>query len=125
MTAPDPMKGFRGVMSAVLILEALVLLLALLVVAKSDGGLATWQGWAVGAMGLTLILACAFVGRPWGIYLAAGLQVVLLLGFFIDSALGIVAVVFALGWTWMLWARNDVLKRMAEGRLASQQPPPD
>ncbi|GAA3052142.1 DUF4233 domain-containing protein [Actinokineospora globicatena] len=125
MTAPDPMKGFRGVMSAVLILEALVVLLALLVVAKSDGGLATWQGWSVGTMALILILTCAFVGRPWGIHLAAALQIIMLGGFFIDSALGIVAVVFALGWTWMLWARHDVLKRMSEGRLASQQPPPD
>ncbi|WP_026423130.1 DUF4233 domain-containing protein [Actinokineospora inagensis] len=122
MTTPDPMKGFRGVMSAMLILEAIVVLLALLVVAKSSG-LATWQGWSVGAMAFLLIATCAFVARPWGLHLALTLQAIACLGFFITPALGAVGVAFALGWTWMLWARHDVLKRMSEGRLSSQQPP--
>ncbi|WP_018685195.1 DUF4233 domain-containing protein [Actinokineospora enzanensis] len=125
MTAPDPMRGFRGVMSAMLCLEAIVVLLALLVVAKSDGGLATWQGWSVGVFAVVLIAACAFVSRPWGMGLALVLQVVSLLGFFVVTALGVVGVLFGLAWAWMLWARNDVRKRMAEGRLTSQQPPAD
>ncbi|GLZ37719.1 DUF4233 domain-containing protein [Actinokineospora sp. NBRC 105648] len=121
MSAPDPMKGFRGVMSAMLVLEAIVVLLALLVVAKLGDGVGTWQGWLVGLMALLLVLACGVVGKPWGIGAAVGLQVVMLAGFFVFPALGIVGVLFGLGWAWMLWARNDVLKRMAEGTLRSQQ----
>jgi len=116
VSAPDPMKGFRGVMSAVLILEAIVVMLALLVVAKSDG-VAGWQGWIVGLLALLMILACGVVGRPWGIWVALGLQGAMILCFFIVPALGAVGVLFGLAWAWMLWARNDVAKRMAEGRI--------
>lgn len=121
MTAPDPMKGFRGVMSAMLILEAIVVMLALLIIAKMDGGLATWQGWLVGSLGVALILACGFVGRPWGVWGAVGLQGVMILSFFALPALGAIGVIFGLAWAWMLWLRQDVEKRMAEGRLTSQQ----
>ncbi|CRK55403.1 PROBABLE CONSERVED INTEGRAL MEMBRANE PROTEIN [Alloactinosynnema sp. L-07] len=118
MSAPDPMKGFRGVMSAVLILEAIVVMLALLVVAKSDSGVASWQGWLVGTLAVLMILACGVVGRPWGIWVALGLQGVMILCFFVLPALGVIGILFGLAWAWMLWARNDVAKRMAEGRIA-------
>ncbi|SDD52576.1 DUF4233 domain-containing protein [Actinokineospora iranica] len=118
---PDPMKGFRGVMAAMLILEAIVVLLALLVVAKMDGGVAGWQGGLVGGLALAMILACGFVGRPWGIWLAVALQAVMILGYFAVPTLGAVGVLFGLAWAWMIWLRNDVTKRMAEGRLPSQQ----
>lgn len=121
MTAPDPMKGFRGVMSAMLILEAIVVMLALLVIAKMDGGLATWQGWLVGSLGVALILACGFVGKPWGVWVAVGLQVVMILCFVALATLGAIGLIFGLAWAWMLWLRHDVEKRMAEGRLTSQQ----
>ncbi|MBC6449721.1 DUF4233 domain-containing protein [Actinokineospora xionganensis] len=121
MTAPDPMKGFRGVMSAMLILEAIVVMLALLVIAKMDGGLATWQGWLVGSLGVALILACGFVGKPWGVWVAVGLQGVMILCFFALPTLGVIGLIFGLAWAWMLWLRKDVEKRMAEGRLTSQQ----
>jgi hypothetical protein len=120
MTAPDPMKGFRGVMAAVLILEAIVVLLALLVVAKMDGGVASWQGWLVGSLAVAMILACGVVGRPWGVWVAVGLQAAMILCFFAVPALGAIGVVFGLAWAWMLWMRQDVAKRMAEGRLTSQ-----
>ncbi|MGH3862651.1 DUF4233 domain-containing protein [Actinokineospora sp.] len=121
MSAPDPMKGFRGVMSAMLILEAIVVMLALLIIAKTEGGLATWQGWLVGSLGVALILACGVVGKPWGTWVAVGLQGVMILCFFALPALGAIGVIFGLAWAWMLWLRQDVQKRMAEGRLTSQQ----
>ncbi|MDQ3403530.1 MAG: DUF4233 domain-containing protein [Actinomycetota bacterium] len=122
MSAPDPMKGFRGVMAAMLILEAIVVMLALLVVTKSGGGGAGWQGWLVGGLALAMILTCGVLGRPWGMWIAVGLQVVMILGYFALPTLGVVGVLFGLAWAWMLWLRHDVLKRMAEGRLSSQQP---
>jgi hypothetical protein len=117
----DPMKSFVGVMSLTLILEVVVLLLALPVVAKLGGGLATWQGVLVGVLTVALVVTCAFVKRPWGRWLAAGWQVVLLACWFALTALGIVGLVFGLVWVVLLWMRHDVAKRMAEGRLPSQQ----
>ena len=117
---PDPMKGFRGVCSAMFILEAIVVLLALLVVAKDDTITAT-QGWLVGLLALALVLSCAFVARPWLHWLVAALHALLIACFLFLPALGVVGVLFALVWGWMFWARNDVRKRMEEGRLTSQQ----
>jgi lysylphosphatidylglycerol synthetase-like protein (DUF2156 family) len=121
VTAPDPLKSFRGVIAATLILEGIVVLLALPVVAKLGDGLATWQGILVGVLALAMFLACGVAGRPWAIYLAVGLQVVLLACWFAVPALGILGVIFGLVWGVLLWFRRDVAKRMAAGRLPGQQ----
>jgi hypothetical protein len=118
---PDPMKSFVGVMSAALVLEVIVVLLALPVVAKLGDGLATWQGVLVGVLALALLVTCAFLRRPWGKWVAAGLQVVLLACWFTIVALGILGLLFGLVWVVLLWMRYDVARRMAEGRLPSQQ----
>ena len=55
------MKGFRGVMAGTLVLEAIVVALALLVVAKLYGGLATGVGIVVGAAVLVLLVTCALL----------------------------------------------------------------
>jgi hypothetical protein len=116
----DPMKGFRGVMSAMLILEAIVLLLAVLLLAKRDD-IGTAEMWIVGALGAAMVLLCGVAGKPWALGAALGLQGLLVLGFFITPAIGVVGVLFALAWGWVTWMRQDVAKRMAQGRLPSQQ----
>ncbi len=122
MTRPaDPMKGFVGVMSATLLLEVIVVLLALPVVAKLGSGLATWQGILVGVLALALLVTFAFLRRPWGKWLAAGLQVVMIACWFAVTVVGIVGLIFGLVWALLLWMRHDVARRMAEGRLPSQQ----
>ena len=121
MTAPDPLRSFRGVIVATLILEALVVLLALPVVAKLGEGLATWQGVLVAVLALALVLACGAAGRPWALTLALGLQVVLILCWFAVTALGILGVIFGLVWLCLWWFRHDVVKRMAAGQLPDQQ----
>jgi uncharacterized protein DUF4233 len=117
----DPMRGFVGVMSATLLLEVVVVLLALPVVAKLGSGLATWQGVLVGVLALALLVTFAFLRRPWGRWLAAGLQVVMIACWFAVTAVGIVGLIFGLAWALLLWMRHDVARRMAEGRLPSQQ----
>lgn len=117
----DPMRSFVGVMSATLLLEVIVVLLALPVLAKLGDGLATWQGVLVGALALALLVTCAFLRRPWGRWLAAGLQLVMVACWFAVVALGVLGLVFGLVWALLLWMRHDVAKRMAEGRLPSQQ----
>ncbi|OLR95338.1 DUF4233 domain-containing protein [Actinokineospora bangkokensis] len=117
---PDPMKGFRGVCSAMFILEAIVVLLALLVVAKDDD-ITTTQGWLVGLIALALVLSCALVARRWLHWVVIALHALLIACGWFLPALAVVGILFALVWAWMFWARNDVRKRMEEGRLTSQQ----
>lgn len=122
MTAkPDPMKSFASVMALTLMLEVVVVLLALPVVAKLGDGLATWQGVLVGALALALLLTCGFLRRPWGKWVAAGLQLVMIACWFAMVALGVLGLVFGLVWAILLWMRHDVARRMAQGRLPSQQ----
>lgn len=121
----DPMKSFVGVMAATLLLEVIVVLLAIPVVAKLGDGLATWQGVLVGALALALLVTCAFLRRPWGRWVAAGLQAVLIACWFALVALGIVGLIFGLVWAVLLWMRHDVAQRMAAGTLPSQQPQQD
>ena len=120
-TTPDPLKSFRGVILLTLLLEGIVVLLTLPWVAKLGDGVASWQGALVGGMALALFLACGVAGRPWGIWLALGLQLVLIACWFAVTALGIVGLIFGLVWTCLWWFRHDVAKRMAQGRLPSQQ----
>ncbi len=121
----DPMRSFVGVMAATLLLEVIVVLLAMPVVAKLGDGLATWQGVLVGVLALALLVTCAFLRRPWGKWLAAGLQVVMIACWFAVVALGVLGLVFGAVWAVLLWMRHDVARRMAEGTLPSQQPTKD
>jgi high-affinity Fe2+/Pb2+ permease len=116
------MKGLRGVFAGVLILEAIVVLLALLVVARFDGTAATSLALtAVSVLAVAMILAAFVQRRPWGMPLALGLQVLLLLCGFLHFSMLIVGILFALVWGTLLYWRQDVLRRMSRGELPSQR----
>jgi hypothetical protein len=83
--------------------------------------MATWQGVLVVALAVALLLTCAVLRRPWGIWAAVGVQIVMIVCWVAVPALGILGLVFGLVWAILLWMRRDVAKRMAEGRLPSQQ----
>lgn len=119
----DPMKGFRGVMSGTLIMEAITVALALPVVNKLGGGISTGTGWTVIAVAVLLIVTCGFVKRPWAVPVILGLQVVLIALVFWLPAIAVLGVLFLAVWLWLLWLRKDVARRMAAGTLASQQQP--
>ena len=57
-----------------------------------------WRGWL----------------RPWGLPLALGLQVLMLLGWIVSPALGTLGLVFCLAWAGMLWMRHEVLRRHSQ-----------
>ncbi len=125
-TAPkpkDPMKGFRGVMSGMLILEGITVALALPVVNKLGGGISTGTGWTVLAVALLHVVLCGFVKRPWTVPVLLALQVVLIALVFWLPAIAVLGVIFLAVWLWLLWLRKDVARRMAAGTLASQQQP--
>ena len=119
----DPMKGFRGIMAGTLILEVIVVALALPIVAKLRGGVGTTAGWVVFGFIVAFIAMCVFLKHKWAIGVIIGLHVLLIATWFLMPALGSIGVIFSLVWAYLLWLRHDLLKRMAEGRLPSQQTP--
>jgi hypothetical protein len=123
VSAPvDPMKGFRGICAGVLILEAIVVVLALLVVARFDGTAATPLSLTVvSVLAVLMILASGVQRKPYGLKVAVGLQVALLLCGFLHFSLFIVGALFALVWGILLWMRQDVAKKLARGELPAQR----
>lgn len=113
--APDPWKSFRGVLAATLILEAIVVLLALPVVAVVGGGLTAASLVYLLGMATVLVLLTGIQGRPWAIWIDLGLQPVLIAGFIIYPAVGVVGVLFTVVWVLIAYFRAEVLRR---------QPPP-
>lgn len=120
--AVDPMKSFRGVMAGTLVLEVIVVALSLLVIAKLNGGLASAVGVTVGVVILVLIVCCALPRLPRIVWVIGAAQIALIACVVGSPAVGVIGVLFALIWGYLLWLRYDVARRMAAGRLPSQQP---
>lgn len=120
--ATDPMKGIRGIFAATLILESIVVLLALLVLPKFGEGATALGVTTMVLIALAMIMASGLQRRPYGLNVALGLQIVMIVaGFWLVTALGIMGVVFAIVWGILLWMRWDVRRRMERGLLPSQQ----
>jgi hypothetical protein len=116
------LKGFRGPVSATLVLEVVVVLLTLLVVSKFGGA----NGGALG-IALVLVLAAAMVmllryaGRPWAVKAGLAMQVVMLVGGLLVGSLAALGVLFGLVWLVLLLLRRDVARRMDRGELPGQR----
>jgi hypothetical protein len=108
-------------MAGTLVLEAIVVALALPVVAKLGGGLSTFSGTLVAVLAVAMAVASGVQRRRWGLGLALALQVLMMASGFVVLALGVLGVVFALVWVYLLYIRAEVARRMAEGSLPSQQ----
>ncbi len=123
MNAPDPMKGIRGVFAAVLVLEAIVVLLALLVFARFGSGPAAVGVTVIVGLAAAMVVGSGLQRRPWGLGFALGLQLATIAaGFLLVTPLGVVGVVFALVWAGLLLMRRDVARKMARGQLPGQRP---
>lgn len=114
---PDPERGLRGVMSATLVLEFIVVLLGLLFVVRSGEGVSAIEVIVILLLAAGMIAACAVVSRPWGLPFALGLQAVLIGCWLISPPLGIMGVVFSLVWAAILWFRAEYRRRLAAGTL--------
>jgi hypothetical protein len=118
---PDPWKGLRGVMSAILVFEAVAVLLGLLVVTKfSDNG-GTVAVVVVLVLAAGMIAAPRYLSRSWGNKLVAALQVGLIVSGVLSPVLGTLGMIFGLVWVAIWFMRRDVEAKMARGELPSQQ----
>lgn len=121
MTAPDPMKGFRGVMAATLILESIVVLLTLLVLAKFGNSGGAFGVAAVLGLAVAMVLLCGFLSRSWALPTVLVLQGALIVCGLLSVPIGVIGVIFALVWYALLMMRREVAARMARGDLPSQR----
>jgi|SRR4051794_32141784 hypothetical protein len=119
----DPWKSFRGVMSGVLLLEAVVVLLALPVVLVVGNAAPETTGTYLIAVAAVLVLLPAFQRHQWAIWLNLAIQVVLLAGFFVDPAIGFIGVLFTAVWLLLAYLRSEVLRRQKRGLLPGQEQP--
>jgi biotin transporter BioY len=122
---PDPWKSFRGVMAGTLILEAIVVLLALPVVARANGGLTVFSGGYLIGFAVLLVLLAGVQGRPWAIWVNLALQLALIAGVVVHGAVGFIGVVFLAVWALIAYLRAEVLRRQKLGLLPGQQTGPD
>jgi hypothetical protein len=119
--ATDPWKGLRGVMAGTLVLEAITVLLALPVVGAVGGGLSWWSVTCIVTLAILMFLGAGLQRRSWALPFNLGLQVLVLLGGLIHLSIGIIGLVFAAVWAFILVLRSDVKHRMDAGLLPSQR----
>ncbi|WP_420108873.1 DUF4233 domain-containing protein [Mycolicibacter arupensis] len=110
-SAPDPWRGFRGVMAATLILEAITVLLALPVVSVVGGGLTPFSLTYLLGLALALVLLAGVQGRSWAIWANLALQPVLVAGFVVYPGVGVMGLVFTAVWVLIAYFRTVVLRR--------------
>ncbi|RJO69848.1 DUF4233 domain-containing protein [Nocardia panacis] len=118
---PDPWKGLRGVMAGTLILEAIVVLLALPVVGSVGGGITWLSGGYLVALAVIMILGAGVQRRSRALPFNLALQVLTIAGMFIHVSIGVIGVLFAVVWAFILVLRSDVKKRMEHGLLPGQR----
>ncbi|MEJ3652748.1 DUF4233 domain-containing protein [Actinomycetes bacterium KLBMP 9759] len=116
----DPMRGVRGVFAAVLVLEAIVVLLALLVLPKFGDGATPLGIGVIGGLALLMIVASGLQRRSWGLPFALVLQAAAIACGLLVPALGVMGAVFALVWVGLLLMRRDVARKMERGELPAQ-----
>jgi hypothetical protein len=109
--APDPWRGFRGVMAATLILEAIVVLLALPGVHVVGGGLTPASLAYLLGLALVLVLFTGIQGRSWAIWANLAVQLVLVAGFAVYPGVGVMGLVFTGVWALIAYFRAEVLRR--------------
>ena len=120
----DPERGLRGVMSATLVLEAIVVLLSIPVAANTGSGTSAAGVAVICVLAVAMIALCAFAGKPWFLRAALILQAVTIAGWLITPALGVMGIVFAVVWGSIIWFRNEFRRRLAAGTLPEPTPPP-
>ena len=124
-TPQDPWKSFRGVMAGILLLEVVVVLLAVPVVAVVGRGLTTTTGTYLIGVAVLLVVLSALQRRPWAIWANLAAQAVVVGGFFVHAAIGVIGLLFTGVWLLILYLRAEVRSRQKRGLLPGQQQPPD
>ena len=100
-------RATRGVLSALLALEALVVLLVPRAIAQTDTGLDTTKTVILVVLAVVLLMTAFLMRRRWAVGLGSTLQVGVLATGLLEWVMVIVALVFIGLWVWVLTMRRD------------------
>lgn len=117
----DPWKMFRGVMAGLLVLQGIIVLLALPIVSYLVEDGKTAKLIYVAVLGIVMFLGAGFQGRSWAIPFNITLQVFAVAGWWVHWSLGVCGLVFAGLWAYVMYLRNDMREREANGYLPGQR----
>jgi hypothetical protein len=106
----NPAAAARGVGSATLLLEALVLLLALVPVTKLSGQVSPAVIGILLGLVVVCVVTCGVLKRNWGWYVGTAIQVAIILTGFFNWALLVLGVVFLGIWAYVLYVRRTILR---------------
>ena len=101
-------RATRGALAAVLVLEALVVLLVPRAIARTSG-LGTTRTVVLIVLAVLLIAVGGLLRRPWGIAVGSAMQVVFTATGVLIPTMFVVGVVFALIWWRILVLRHEVV----------------
>lgn len=111
---PDPVRlarTMRGVYSALLCLEALVILLVPRTIAQFGPGLTTFRLVVCLTLAALLIGCCVVIAKPWGYVAGSVLQVAVLATGFLVTAMFFLGLIFGLIWFATGRLHRDLLAR--------------
>ncbi|MCK0440292.1 DUF4233 domain-containing protein [Gordonia alkaliphila] len=117
----DPWKGFRGIMAAVLILEAIVVGLTFPVVGTLAGGVSWNSGLYLGFVCLILVVLSGMQRRPYALQMNLAVQALVICGGLFHWSIAVVGVVFSCVWAYIVYIKRDVQQRIEHGKLPGQQ----
>ncbi|OBJ81074.1 hypothetical protein A5656_02955 [Mycobacterium gordonae] len=100
-------------MAGTLILEVIVVLLAIPVVGVVGGGFSGASlGYLIG-FAVLLVVLTGVQRRPWAIWVNLGAQLILIAGFLVYPAVGVMGLLFAAVWGLLAYLRAEVRRRQA------------
>ncbi|MEJ5928613.1 DUF4233 domain-containing protein [Corynebacterium sp. H128] len=118
----DPMKGLRGVMAGTLVMEAISIWLVLTVILRVDNGehWTTFNWLYVTVVGALMFLWAFMQKRSVALPVNLALQALAIVGFFVHPSMGILGLIYAAVWGYILVLRKNLLERMNRGLLTTQ-----
>ena len=110
-------RATRGVLSALLCLEALVVLLVPRAIAQTTTGLNTTKTVLLVVLAVALLLTAFLMRRRWGVGLGSALQVAVLVTGLLEWVMVVIALVFIGLWIWVLTMRRDLVRTPGGPRM--------
>ena len=119
----DPLKGFNGMVSATLLLEAISLFLGLRVGLKIDGGSywTTFNWLFITVLGLIHLAMLGFARKPWAISTIMVVQFAGAIGgILVHWSITAIMILYIAVWGFGLYLRSIIVERMKRGYLTTQ-----
>jgi hypothetical protein len=110
-------RATRGVLAALLCLEALVVLLVPRAIAQTPTGLDATKTVLLIGLAVILVVVGFLLRRPWGVGLGSALQLAVLAVGVWAPPVFVVAAIFIGVWWWVLTMRRDLAGKLGGWRM--------